>query len=361
MAKKLAFDKVLFTAIVLLTFFGLVMVFSASSAVARDRAVGINPFLVKQGIAAGLGLVLMGITMHLEYQQLRRRAVIYTLVLVALLLLSAVLFAPPLNNTHRWFVVGGFSFQPSELAKLAMVPFLAYHIDRKWERINQPVFLLPCGLVLSATAGLILLGPDLGTTVLLLATSAVMLFLGGLSLTYLVAGLAVAAPTAYFLVKMAPYRAERWMTFLNPDQDPTGAGFQINQSLIAVGSGGVSGLGLGEGIQKLHFLPHPHSDFIFSIVCEELGLVGALALLAAFGVFLARGIRAGTRAPDRFGSLLAWGLTTVIVVQALTHISVALALLPTTGVPLPFVSYGGSSLVTTLAACGVILNISQHG
>ncbi len=361
MAKKLAFDKVLFTTIVALTIFGLVMVYSASTAVARDKDFGVNPFLVKQGIAAGLGLLIMGITMHLDYQQLRRRLVIYGLLGGTLLLLVAVFFAPALNNTHRWFVLAGFSFQPSELAKLALVPFLAYHIDRKWERVNQPVFLLPCGVVLSALAGLILLGPDLGTTVLLLATSGVMLFLGGLSLTYLGLAAAVGFPTVYLLVKMAPYRAERWMTFLNPEQDPTGASFQINQSLIAVGSGGLGGLGLGEGIQKLHFLPHPHSDFIFSIVCEELGLIGAVALLAGFGLFLVRGIQAGRHAPDRFGSFLAWGLTAVITIQALTHISVALALVPTTGMPLPFVSYGGSSLVTTLAACGVILNVSQHG
>ena len=361
MAKKLAFDKVLFTVIVALTVFGLVMVYSASTAVARDRGLGINPFLVKQGIAAGLGLMLMGITMHLDYQQLRRRLVIYGLLGGVLLLLLLVLFGPTLNNSHRWFVFGGFSFQPSELAKLAVVPFLAYHIDRKWERINQPVFLVPCGLVVSALAGLILLGPDLGTTILLLATTAVMLFLGGLSFSYLGLAAVVGLPAIFVLVKMAPYRAQRWMTFLNPGEDPTGAGFQINQSLIAVGSGGVGGLGLGESLQKLHFLPHPHSDFIFSIVCEELGLIGALAVLAGFALFLTRGAQAGIKAPDRFGKYLAWGLTTVIGIQALTHISVALALLPTTGVPLPFISYGGSSLVTTLMACGVILNVSQHG
>jgi cell division protein FtsW len=361
MAKKLAFDGVLFTTVVALTVFGLVMVHSASTAVARESSLGVNPYLVKQGIAAGLGLMMMGITMHLDYKQLRRPAVIYGLLGGVLVLLVAVLFAPALNNTHRWFVVGGFSFQPSELAKLAIVPFLAYQIDRKWERINSPVFLIPCGVVLCTVAGLVFAGPDLGTTVLILAASGVLLFLGGLSLGYLGLATVVALPAIAALVIAAPYRAQRWMTFLNPEQDPTGAGFQINQSLIAVGSGGVTGLGLGGSLQKLHFLPHPHSDFIYSIVSEELGLIGALALLAGFALFLARGILAGRHAPDRFGAFLAWGLTATIGIQALTHISVAVALLPTTGVPLPFVSYGGSSMVTTLTACGVLLNVSQHG
>lgn len=361
MAKKLAFDKVLFTVVVVLVCFGLVMVYSASAALALEQGQMINPFLVKQSLAAGVGLILMAAAMHLDYQVLRRQEVIWALLGAVILLLIAVLFSPPLNNARRWFFIGGISVQASEIAKLVLIPFLAYQIDRKWELINQRPCLLPCGAAVALIAGLILLEPDMGTAVLLLATSATMLFLAGLSWRWVGGALALALPVFYLLILIAPYRARRLGTFLRPDEDLLGSGYQIAQSLIAVGSGGISGLGLGQSLQKLYFLPHPHSDFVFSIVCEELGLLGALVLLLAFGVLLWRGARAGLRAPDRFGAFLAWGFTALIGIQALTHVSVALALLPTKGIPLPFISYGGSSLVCTLAACGLLLNVSQHG
>jgi len=361
MAKKLAFDKVLFTAIVALTGFGLVMVYSASAAIARDSSFAVNPFLVKQMLAAGVGLIAMAVAMHVDYQVLRRRPVVYALLGGVVILLILVLFSPPLNSARRWFFLGPISVQPSELAKLAVIPFLAYQLDRKWGQVNQPACLIPCGAVMAVVASLVLLEPDMGTAVLLLATAAVMFFISGLSWQYITTAGILSVPALYLLVTMAPYRARRLGTFLNPDEDPLGSGFQISQSLIAVGSGGFSGLGLGQSLQKLYYLPHPHSDFVFSIVCEELGMIGALVLLSLFGVLLWRGVRAGLRAPDRFGSLLAWGITALIGIQALTHISVALALVPTKGIPLPFVSYGGSSLVSTLTATGLLLNVSQHG
>jgi cell division protein FtsW len=361
MAKKLAFDKILFTAVVSLVGFGLLMVYSASAAVARDSAGFINPFLVKQTLAAAVGLVAMGVTMHLDYQKLRRPIVIYGLLAGLVVLLCLVLFSAPVNNARRWFHLGGISLQPSELAKLAVIPFLAYQIDRKWDRINHPHFLIPCAAVLGMVAGLILLEPDLGTAVLLVGTAALMIFLAGLAWRYVV-GMALAGiPLIYLLVIIAPYRAQRLTTFLDPDKDPLGSGFQVLQSLIAVGSGGITGLGLGQSLQKLYFLPHPHSDFVFAIICEELGMIGAVLVLAAFGVVLWRGGLAGLQAPDRFGTYLAWGVTALIGLQAFFHISVSLALLPTKGIPLPFISYGGSSLVSTMAACGVLLNVSQHG
>lgn len=361
MAKKLAFDKVLFTVIVALSGFGLVMVYSASAALARDSELAVNPFLVKQSLAAGVGLIAMAGAMHLDYQVLRRRPVVYGLLGGALLLLILVLFSPPLNSARRWFFVGPVSIQASELAKLAVIPFLAYQLDRKWGQVNQPACLVPCGAVMALVAGLILLEPDLGTAALLLATTAVLFFISGLAWQYVVTVGIASIPALYLLVTMAPYRARRLGAFLNPGDDPLGSGFQISQSLIAVGSGGFSGLGLGQSLQKLYYLPHPHSDFMFSIVCEELGMVGALFMLGLFGVLLWRGVRAGLRAPDRFGSLLAWGITALLGIQALIHVSVALALMPTKGIPLPFVSYGGSSLVSTLTASGLLLNVSQHG
>ncbi len=361
MAKKLAFDKVLFTAIVALTGFGLVMIYSASAALAFDSESAVNPFLVKQSLAAGIGLMLMAAAMHFDYQWLRRPAVIYALMGVILALLVAVLFSPPLNSARRWFFIGGLSLQPSEIAKLVLIPFLAYQIDRKWDRINHLHCLVPCAAAAGTLGTLILLEPDLGTAVLLLTTTAVMLFLANLAWRYVTTAFVLSIPALYLLVAMAPYRARRLGTFLRPDEDPLGDSFQISQSLIAVGSGGFQGLGLGQSLQKLYFLPHPHSDFVFSIVCEELGLLGAVFLLGLLGIFLWRGVRAGLRAPDRFGTFLAWGFTALVGIQALTHMSVGLALLPTKGIPLPFVSYGGSSLVSTLTACGLILNVSQHG
>jgi cell division protein FtsW len=359
MAKKLAFDKALFTTVVLLMSFGLVMVFSASAAFAKDGT--LNHFLVKQSVAAGLGLVLMICLMHVDYRWLRNPAVIYSLLGGMLMLLVGVLFSPQLNGTRRWFFVGGISIQPSELAKLALIPFLAYQIEKKEEQVNQASFLVPVGLFTALMAGLILLEPDMGTAVLLCATVFLMIFLAGLSWRYILPALLAVPPVLGALVLAEEYRRQRFLAFLDPEKDPLGSGFQALQSLIAVGSGGVFGLGPGKSVQKLYFLPHPESDFIFSIVAEELGMLGALAVVAAFAVLAWRGLRAGAKAPDAFGRYLGWGLTGILVMQALINVSVTVALLPTKGIPLPFISYGGSSLVVTLCICGVLLNISQHG
>lgn len=359
MAKKLAVDKVLFTTIVLLLSFGLVMVYSASAALAGGD--GWNQFLVKQGVAASLGLVLMISLMYVDYRHLRKPLVLYALLGGVLTLLVGVLFAPELNATRRWLFVGGVSVQPSELAKLALIPFLASLIEKREEQVNSASYLMPAMLCTALLGGLILLQPDMGTAVLLGATAFLMTFLAGLSTRYLACSLAVVPPLIAGLVWMEPYRRERLFTFLDPEKDPLGSGFQALQSLIAVGSGGVFGLGAGKSVQKLYFLPHPESDFIFSIVAEELGMIGSLLVVAAFGVLAWRGILAGLRAPDVFGRYLGWGLTGVLVLQALINVSVTIALLPTKGIPLPFISYGGSSLVVTLCACGVLLNVSQHG
>ncbi|HVT61314.1 MAG TPA: putative lipid II flippase FtsW [Thermoanaerobaculia bacterium] len=361
MAKKLAFDKVLFTTVVLLIFFGLVMVYSASAALARDRSLSVNPFLVKQAMATGLGLALMVWLMHFDYRRLRSPVVAYGLLCAALLLLVAVLFEPQLNGTRRWFFVGGLSLQPSELAKLALIPFLAYQIDKRQGQVQDLRLLLPLVLATGLVAGLILLEPDMGTAVLLAATALLMVFLAGLPWHYVAGALAVLPPLLWVLVMAEPYRRSRFFTFLDPEKDPLGGGFQALQSLIAVGSGGLLGLGPGKSVQKLFFLPHPESDFIYSIVAEELGMAGAIGLLLAFAVFAWRGLRAGAKAPDLFGRYLGWGFTGVVALQALINISVTVALLPTKGIPLPFISYGGSSLVVTLCACGVLLNVSQHG
>ena len=252
--------------------------------------------------------------------------------------------------------------QPSELAKLALILFLAYQIEKKHERGQ-----------LAAAARAVRRGgrarsPGWSCSSrtwaprrCCVAAALLVLFLAGLTWRWVLVGLAAAVPLGWFLIFSADYRRDRLLAFLDPEKDPLGGGFQALQSLIAVGSGGVFGLGPGASVQKLYFLPYPHSDFIFAILAEELGMIGALGLLALFGVLLWRGVRAGLRAPDPLGRYLAWGFTGILLLQALINVSVALALLPTKGIPLPFISYGGSSLVVSLAACGVLLNVSQHG
>ena len=361
MAKKLAFDRVLFGVVALAVAFGLVMVYSATAPLARQGEDGFNPYVVKQSLAALLGLAVMAVAMHVDYRLLRRPAVIYALLGGAVVLLVAVLFGPEINNTHRWFRLGPVSVQPAELAKLALVPYVADQVDRKAERLAEPALLVPVLGATGAVVGLVLLQPDFGTAVLLLAAVLLVLFLAGLPWRYLAAAAAVVGPLLTVLVLTAPYRRRRLFAFLDPDADPVGAGFQPRQALIAVGSGGLFGLGPGGSVQKLHYLPHPHSDYIFAIVAEELGMLGAVAVLALFAALLWRGVRAGSRAPDTFGRHLAWGLTGLLVIQALVHVSVSLAMAPSKGIPLPFISYGGSSLVASMAACGLVLNVSQHG
>ena len=361
MAKKLAFDMVLFTVVIAIVGLGLTMVYSASAAFARDQGTRWNLFLVKQSAAALLGLIAMWVVMHVDYRHLRRPAVLYSLVGGVLLLLVAVLFQPELNAARRWLLVGGLSVQPSELAKLAVVPFVAYQIERKCDRESHKDLVLACGLLLGLVAALILMQPDLGTTALICGATILMLFLAGVRWRYFLIGGAGLLPMLWILVYSVPYRRRRLLAFLDPELEPLSAGYQARQSLIAVGSGGIFGLGLGESGQKLYFLPHPHSDFIYSILAEELGLIGAVGVVLLFGLLLWRGLRAGAKAPDTFGRYLAWGLTGMLVLQALIHISVALALLPTKGMPLPFVSYGGTSLLVSMIACGLILNVSQHG
>lgn len=358
MARKLAFDRVLFTAVLILTGLGLVMVYSSSAALARDRPW--NPFFARQSLAAALGLGAMVAAMHIDYRWLRRRAVIYSLVLAVLALLTAALLGPSLNNAHRWLTVAGLSLQPSELAKLVLVLYIAYQIHRKEDRVDSFALLVPSVGLTLLLATLTCLGRDLGTTLLLVVPPFLMLFIAGLPLRHFLVGGALAIPAVALAVVAEPYRLRRVVSFFHPQADPLDSGFQSIQSLIAVGSGGLFGLGPGNSVQKLYFLPSAHADFIYSIVAEELGLAGALVVAALFGVLLWRGIVAGLGAPDTFSRYLAWGLTFLIVFQALIHLSVTLALLPATGVPLPLVSHGGSSLLVTLTACGLVLNVSQH-
>jgi cell division protein FtsW len=361
MARKLQADKWLFAATAGLALFGVVMVYSASAVMAAQENNNQYYYVVKQGMWTGIGFLMMLGAMHFDYQRLRNRRLVYALLALTALALLAVFAFPRINGAHRWIKLAGFSVQPSEAAKLSVTIFLAYFLEKRAgdERSFWRTF-VPCICVTGLFAMLVVAEPDLGTALMLAVVCVVMCFTAGVRLLHLGMAAAPALVGVAGLLLFVPWRLQRMITFLDPWKDPRDKGFQVVQSLIAVGSGGVDGLGFAQGKQKLFFLPFAHSDFIFAVVGEELGLLGALTVVAVFAIFLWRGMRAALRAPDRFGMLLGLGLVTSIVAQALFNISVVLSLVPTKGIPLPFISYGGSSLVPTLVAVGVLLNLSQY-
>lgn len=361
MARKLTSDKLLFMATLVLLCSSIVMVYSASAVWAMERNNDPYLFLFKQLTWAVLGLCLLPVLMRIDYRTYREPVVIWTALCVIGLLLVAVLFASPIKGASRWLNIGGLGMQPSEFAKLAVVIFVAALLERRMDRINDISYtLVPIGVVLAAVVSLILQQPDLGTAVVIAGVAGIMVFAAGISYQYVI-GLGLAAiPALYFLIITSEYRRRRLLAFLDPYADPLRDGFQIIQSTIAVGTGGVFGLGLMESVQKLFYLPEPHNDFIYAVIGEELGLAGTTLVLACFVVLTWRGLRASMRAPDRFGAFLALGLTMMISLQAFLNISVVLGLMPTKGIPLPLVSYGGSSLLVNMIAVGILLNISQH-
>ena len=361
MARKLKSDPVLFIATMLLVGLSVVMVYSASAVLEMERSGRPFWYLVKQGMWAALGIAVLGIVMRVDYRIYREPVFIWTALGVAVVGLAAVLFGPTVNNARRWFALGPLGIQPSELAKLAAIFFIAGLLERRMHRVNDLGYsLIPIALVVVSLVGLILLEPDFGTAMTLALIAAVMVFAAGLDYGYIAGSVLLAVPAVTLLAMSAGYRRRRWLAFLDPWGDPLGSGFQIIQSLIAVGTGGVWGKGLMNGVQKLFFLPEPHTDFIYSVISEELGFLGATVVLGCFCIITWRGLHVVLQAPDRFGAFLALGLTTMIAVQAFVNISVVLGLLPTKGIPLPFVSAGGSSLLINLLGMGILLNVSQH-
>lgn len=361
MARKLYPDKWLFAATVGLALFGVVMVYSASAVIAERDTGNQYHYVIKQGLWTTIGFVVMLATMQIDYKHWKDRRVVFGLLTLTAILLLLVFAFPSSNGAHRWIKLRIFSIQPSELAKVSLVIFLAYFLEKRaGEEGRFWATFIPCASVTAILAALVVVEPDLGTAMMLAMIFAVVVFTAGARLKHLGLAAAPALIAIAGLLIFVPFRARRLITFLNPWADPQGSGFQVVQSLIAVGSGGPNGLGFAQGKQKMLFLPFAHSDFIFAVVSEELGLIGALAVLAVFALFLWRGLRTSLLAPDRFGMLLSLGLVTAIVTQALFNISVVLSLVPTKGIPLPFISYGGSSLVPTLAAVGILLNISQQ-
>jgi cell division protein FtsW len=361
MAKRVSIDKTLFIVTLMLVFIGLVMVFSASAVLAKEKFGSPYTFLLRQFAWAVAGLGAMLIMSKVDYRRLKHPAVVFSLLGATTLLLILVFFLDRSHNTHRWIRMGPFSFQPSELAKPAIILFLAYFLETRAKAMDDwRQTLLPAVVPSLVISALIVLQPDLGTAVACAIITGILLFIAGMRLRYFALALAPAPLLFYVFVMRVKWRYERILAFLDPYSDPQGRGFHIIQSLIAVGTGGITGLGLMEGKQKLFFLPEPHTDFIFAVTAEELGLFGSLVVVVLFAIFLHRAIRAATHTRDLFARYLAGGIAAMVVVQALFNISVVLGMMPTKGIPLPFISYGGSSLFVMLASVGVLLNITQQ-
>ena len=369
MTRRADTDRWLFGVTVMLCLLGAVMIFSASAVTAEQQFGHSYHFVLRQVMWLAVGLLGMFGLMKLDYHTLREPAVVYTVLCVVLVLLVGALFMDKSHATHRWIKLGPAQIQPSELAKLAVILYLAWFLDLKRRSRNSLEFcqddftrtILPAVAPLLICVGLIVLEPDLGTSVDIVLIMTAILFGAGLSWKWIAVGAAAAAPVLFFLITHVSYRNARLTAFLHPEADPQGAGFQLLQSLIAVGSGGFAGVGLMESKQKLFYLPEAHTDFIYAVICEELGFIGAAMVIALFAAYAWRGLRASFNAPDGFGRMLALGATVMVMFQSLINFAVVLGMMPTKGIPLPFVSYGGSSLLVMLLATGVLLNIAQQG
>ncbi len=368
MARRAETDRWIFGVTLSLCLLGAVMIFSASALTAENQYGHSSYFVGRQIAWLAIGLLAMFGLMKMDYHWLREPVVVYTVLCTVVLMLIGAFFLDKSHATHRWIKLGPINIQPSELAKLAVILYLAWFLDlRRRNEIslefNKKDFLetiLPAVTPVLVCVVLILAQPDLGTAVDIVLIMTAILYVAGLSWKWLAVGAATALPVLFFAITHVSYRMARFMAFLHPDTDPQGAGFQLLQSLIAVGSGGFTGVGLMESKQKLFYLPEAHTDFIYAVISEELGFIGATIVLALVAVFAWRGLRTAFNAPDGFGRLLALGATAMVVFQALINFAVVLGMMPTKGIPLPFVSYGGSSLLVMLLATGVLLNVSQQ-
>lgn len=355
-------DWFLFTIAAGLAIFGTLMVYSASAMYSQRETQGATQFtyFYKQFAFTLAGLAVMYVASRIDYRRYQNPVVVYGILSLTAAFLIAVFAFPVINGASRWIRFGGLSFQPSEMAKIALPIFLAYFLTQNEYRVGElKSTVIPAIGVLVLLGGLIFLEPDLGTAIVLCAIFSAVYFAAGARILHIASVAAGMVLLGMSAIIFAPWRVERLMAFLDPFKHSDDAGYQVVQSLYAIGSGGVFGEGFAKGQQKLFYLPYPYSDFIFSVVGEELGLVGTLSVVLAFGLLLWRGARAAVMAPDRFGMLLGIGIVTGIIVQALFNISVVISILPAKGIPLPFISYGGSSVMVTLFAVGILLNISK--
>ncbi|MGH7826012.1 MAG: putative lipid II flippase FtsW [Candidatus Binatia bacterium] len=362
MRDGLALDRWLFFAVAALLAIGVTMVLSTSYVYSQERFADGTYFFRKQLIAIGLGIA--GLVACLLMPAAMYRKLAYPLLGMTFLILVLVLI-PGIGVAHggarRWLTLAGFAFQPAELAKLAVVIYLAHSMTKKEARIQTfSVGVLPHLIVGGGLLGLLLLEPDFGTAVILAALLYMMLFIGGARIPHLLATGLMAIPVLVYVMMTAEYRLRRLLTFMDPWREASSGGFQIIQSLIAFGSGQVFGRGLGEGRQKLFYLPEAHTDFVYSVIGEELGLLGAWVVLTLFGIIVLRGLRLAARIEEPFEQYLAFGLTIVLGLQALIHMGVVMGLMPTKGLVLPFISYGGSAMVVNLTEAGILLGLSRR-
>lgn len=358
--RRMGVDKTLLVASLCLVGVGILMVFSASGYVAGDKYRQSLYYLFQHLAGAGLGLGLAAVILFVRKPLFESPLVVYGLLAASGCLLALCFVMPTIARTNRWIVVAGVRFQPSELAKISLILFLAYFCETRRDRLDDLRTLWLPFIVAGAAALLILVEPNFSTALIVTGVSALVLFLGGVRLRYLLAVALVAGLVFGAFLSRTDYTKDRIRGFLDPGRDPQGGTFQVTQSKLAVGSGGIVGVNLGRSTQKLYFLPYAHTDFIYAIIGEETGLAGALFTLALFGLFLWRGIVIALRAPTPSQQLVAAGLTALIAAQALLNITVVLGIGPVTGIPLPFISYGRSSLVCSLASAGILLRISRR-
>ncbi|HAM36020.1 MAG TPA: putative lipid II flippase FtsW [Elusimicrobia bacterium] len=359
MRRKSPMDYTLLAVILALLAWGLIMVFSSSAILAERRYGGALFFFKRQLLWAALGLVAMWFFSRFNYNRLKEW--VWPIFFMTGLALAAALLAPAREKVHRWLPLGPFTLQPSEFAKFTCVLFLAHYMDRKHSKAASPVWgiAVPAGMV-SLLLILIALEPDLGTPILIFSVTVLILWIGGGKLSYLLGAAACSLPIVAYEISKHPYRLKRMAHYVSMLRGSSDASYQLEQAIMAVGAGGWLGKGIGASQLKLMYLPTPHTDFIFPVICEELGLVGALTLLGLFAALLVRGMRAARTAPNLFGALLAAGITLTLSLQAFINACMSIGLLPTKGMPMPFISYGGSSLLVSLTAAGILLNISRH-
>jgi len=362
MAKRVGVDKWLFFTTLSLVVVGLTMVFSASAVMAQARFGSPYTFLGRQALWALIGVIAMVLLMRIDYRRYNSKRFVYVAMAVTLLLLLAVFVVPGSHATHRWIRFGPFfTFQPSEIAKPMLAIYLAWFLHSRLNAMKDwRNTLLPAVVPALIFLALIVKEPDLGTALVLFGMTIVTLLLAGMEWRYVLGIFAAVAPVVAALLVFVPWRLARMKVFLHPEADPKGAGFHINQSLIAVGAGGWTGRGYMEGVQKLFYLPEPHTDFIYANIAEELGFLGAILILLLFVVLGIRGLRTVFLLRDPFARLLAFAITMTILIQAFFNMSVVVALLPTKGIPLPFISSGGTSLCIMLASIGILLNLTRE-
>jgi cell division protein FtsW len=367
MAKRVGVDKWLFFTTLMLVVAGLVMVFSASAVVDQEKYHSAYPFILTQVIWAAAGVVALVVLMQIDFSYYNSPRFIYPSVAITTMFLAAAFLMPGSHNTHRWIRFGPFfTFQPSEIAKPVLILFLAWFLHKRLNTIHDlKQTLLPAALIPLLFVLLVLGQPDLGTAMVLAGVTAAILILAGMDWKILWISLGVALPPLIALLVFVPWRLGRMVAFFHlncdsKDAAASAASYHVCQSLIAVGTGGLTGRGYMEGMQKLFYLPEASTDFIFANIAEELGLAGALIIVALFVVFGVRGMRTVFRVRDPFARIAAFGITVTVLLQAFFNISVVLALVPTKGIPLPLISHGGTSLFCTLASIGILLNISRQ-